>query len=121
MTFIANPLEQFHRRMIETKPQRFALTRPVNLLKFLCQPDDRNFFEAKLFQFRARGIELSFAAINQDEIWQIGQGALSRARRGSLGERALPSLSNRAYRRFTTSAMPAKSSCPSTVLILNRR
>src|SRR6266446_10433754 len=35
--------------------------------------------------------------------------------------KTLDSFSTRVYRRLTTSATDAKSSCPSTVLILNRR
>ena len=74
MAFVANPLEQFHRRMIEAEPQWFAFTRPVNLLEFLRQPDDRDFSEAELLQFRARHAELPFATIYQDEVGQSSAG-----------------------------------------------
>jgi hypothetical protein len=51
MTFVADALQQFHRRMIEAEPQRFAFARQINFLKFLRQPDDGNFFEAEFFKF----------------------------------------------------------------------
>ena len=54
--------------MIESQPQRFAFARLVNLLKFLRQPDDRNFPETKFFKLRARSVELAFAAVYQDEV-----------------------------------------------------
>ena len=54
--------------MIQTQPQRLAFTGLVNLLKFLRQADDRNFFEAQFFDLLARGIELPLAPVDQDEI-----------------------------------------------------
>ncbi len=57
MAFVANPLEQFHRRMIQPQPQRLAFARLINFLKLLRQPDDGNLFKAELLQFRARRVQ----------------------------------------------------------------
>src|SRR5579859_2759856 len=72
MTFVANPLKQFHRWMIQAQPQRFAFARPVNFLKLLRQPDDWDTFETQRFKLLARGVQLAFAAVDQDKIWKRG-------------------------------------------------
>src|SRR5207253_7823089 len=45
-------------------------SRTINLLKFLGQSKDGNAAKAKLLQFGAGGVELSLAAIDQDQIWK---------------------------------------------------
>ena len=54
--------------MLQSQPQRFAVAWHINFLELLRQPDDRDFFEAEFLQFPARGIQLSLAAVYQDEI-----------------------------------------------------
>ena len=71
MAFVADALKQFHRRMIQPQPERFAFARQVNLLKLLSQPDDENFFQAEFCQFSASGVQLALAAVYQDQVGKI--------------------------------------------------
>ena len=82
MTFVADALQQFHRRMIQAQPQRLAFARQINFLELLRQPDDGNFFEAELFQFRAGGVQLALAAVNQDQVGKVGRSELGVAQFG---------------------------------------
>src|ERR1019366_4447343 len=70
MTFVAQALQQFHRRMIQAEPERLAFLRQINFLKLLRQSDDRDAFETKFFQLGARHAQLAFAAVNHDQVWK---------------------------------------------------
>ncbi len=72
MGFIAHPLQQLQGAAFRGKPQRFFLTRTINFFKFLGQTDDRQVAEVQLFEFLASGLQLAFAAIDEDEVGDVG-------------------------------------------------
>src|SRR5262245_6017071 len=63
--------------------QRLFCSRPVDFLEFFGQPDNRNVPQAELFEFRASSIELAFASVDQNEIWQ--NGAFRQGSRPAMG------------------------------------
>ena len=71
MTFIANALEQFHRRMRHAQAQGFGLVGQINFLKLFGQANGWNILKTELGQFRASHAQLAPAAVDQD---QIGEG-----------------------------------------------
>ena len=56
MRLVTHALEKFQRTRIVTQPQRFALTRAIDLLKLLRQTDDRDATQTKFLQLRAGSV-----------------------------------------------------------------
>ena len=73
MRFVADALEQTQRGRIHWKSQWQRSAGPVNLLVFLSQTNDRNSVQAQTLQFATGRGKLTFAAIDNDQIWQAHQ------------------------------------------------
>src|SRR5689334_18879995 len=81
MRLVANALKQLERVVVVIETEWLLCAREINLLELFRQPDDRNAAKAKLFQFRARSVQLSFPAIDDDEVRHVrelvGRGVLT--------------------------------------------
>jgi hypothetical protein len=67
---VANSLEQSQRAGVRRKHQRQRPARPINLLVFLGEANDRQLMQPEALQLAAGGRQLSLAAIDDDQVWQ---------------------------------------------------
>ena len=73
MGFVTDALKQAQGSRIHWKLQRKRPARPVNLLVFLGQADDRQIVQPQSLQLAARGGELAFPSIDNDQIRQANE------------------------------------------------
>ena len=73
MGFVTDALKQAQSAGIHWKLQRQRPARPVNLLVFLRQADDRQIVQPQSLQLAARGGELAFPSIDNDQIRQANE------------------------------------------------
>ena len=96
MGFVSDALQQLECAGGVAEAHRFAFTRSINFFEFLGQSNDGQAAQPEFCQFRASGIQLPLAAVNQDQIGQVRRADLGRyrgvpARRARLLDPALNS------------------------------
>src|ERR1700730_2025740 len=74
---VANSLEQSQRAGVNRQLQRQGPARPVNLLMFLGQADNREIVKTESLQLAAGGGELTFPTIDNNEIRQTNERHLT--------------------------------------------
>src|SRR5947209_2691596 len=67
---VPDPLEQPEGAGIGRQDQGKCATGPVYLFVLLCESNDREFMQSEPLQFPAHGGELSFAAVDDDQVGQ---------------------------------------------------
>ena len=68
--FVPNALQQTQRARVRRQHERQRPARPIDLLVFLRETDDRQFVQAEALEFAARRGELALAAIDDDQVRQ---------------------------------------------------
>ena len=58
--------------MIETNGSGFAGA--IDFFEFLGEADDWDLREVEVREHVAGGVELAFAAVNEDQVWEFGEG-----------------------------------------------
>ena len=68
MRFVAHALQQLQCAGIMAQPQRLAFTRPIDFLELLRQTNRGKVAQPKLVQLFARGVELPFTAVDENQV-----------------------------------------------------
>ena len=72
MRFIADTLKEFQCAALMRKAEWFFFAGTIDFFKFFGEAEDGDVTKTKLFQLGTGGVELAFAAINEDEVGRTG-------------------------------------------------